>query len=145
MIVFPCKNCRILQSTVNVGLIVGASVSIVFLLIFIGIPLCVVVGVCCAASKTNRPARSRVVATTRRTGAGASTLVTSNQAGTSFTAPVQYPQQPVYKDAQFSCYNAPPSYSEATAFPLAAEVITAIIMILYTVHAYKGPKFLLLA
>ena len=56
VIVFPCTNCHILQSTVNVGLIVGASISIVFLLIFIGVPLCIVVGVCCAVSKTNRPA-----------------------------------------------------------------------------------------
>ena len=78
-------------------------------------------GVYCAVSKKNRPVPTRVVATTHS--AGATTVVTSSQAGTSTAAPVQYPQQPVYKDAKFSNQDAPPSYTDATAYPLVPQVI----------------------
>jgi hypothetical protein len=56
--------------------------------------------------------------------AGATTAVTSSQAGTSTAAPVQYPLQPVNKDAQFSNQDAPLSYADATANPQAAQVIS---------------------
>ena len=41
----------------------------------------------------------------------------SQQATSSVSAAVPYPQEPVYKDAQLSCQDAPPSYFEATAYP----------------------------
>ena len=56
------------------------------------------------------------------TSAATNTVVTSDQTGTSFSAPAPYLQQNVYKDAQWSCQDAPPSYFDATAFPPAAEV-----------------------
>ena len=99
----------------------GVSVGSVVLLLFIGIPICVVIGVCCVASRSNRPVQTRVMATTTPT-ATTNTVSTSNQPGTSFSAPAPHLQQNVYKDAQFSCQDAPPSYFEATAFPQTAEV-----------------------
>ena len=75
----------------------------------------------CAVSKKNRPVPTRVVATTHSP--GATTLVTSSQAGTSTAAPIQYPQQPVNKDAQLSYQDSPPSYTDATAYPLVHQVI----------------------
>ena len=86
----------------------------------IGVPLCIVMGVYCLSRKSNRPVQARIVATAPM--AGATTVVTSNQAGTSSATPVQYPLQPVYKDAQFSNQDAPPSYTDAAAYPQAAQV-----------------------
>ena len=91
------------------------------LLFFVGIPVCIVG--CYAAIKAPRSVvqtRTRTVATNPIS--GASPVVTPNQASTSFSTPLQYPQHPVYKDAQFSCEDAPPSYADATAFPPSAEV-----------------------
>ena len=46
-----------------------------------------------------------------------------NQPTSSFTAPVPlYPQETAHKDAELSSPDAPPSYTEAMAYPLAAEV-----------------------
>ena len=98
----------------------GLSVGVVFLILVIGVPLCIVMGVYCLSRKSNRPVQTRIVATAPM--AGATTAVTSSQAGTSTAAPVQYPLQPVYKDAQFSSPSAPPSYTDATAYPQAAQV-----------------------
>ena len=119
-------NCHTLQSTVNVGLVVGVSVSAVVLLILIGIPACIGIGFCCVASKRNYPVQTRVMTTTPS--APTNTVVTSDQAGTPFSAPAPDPhlQQNVYEGAQWSCQNAPPSYFEATAFPQAAEVTNII-------------------
>ena len=46
-------------------------------------------------------------------------VASSNQVTSSvnFSAAVPYPQEPVYKDAQLSCQDAPPSYFDATAYP----------------------------
>ena len=70
--------------------------------------------------RSNRPVQTHVVATAPSP--GTTTVVNSSQAGTSTAAPVQYPLQPVYKDAQFSNQDAPPSYADATAYPQAAQV-----------------------
>ena len=100
------------QTTVNVGLIIG---------IFVGIPVCILVVGCYAAKRSRRSVvRTRIVATNPIS--GATPVVTPNQASTSFGTRGQYPQHPVYKDAQFSCQNAPPPYADATAFPPSAEV-----------------------
>ena len=65
--------------------------------------------------RRQRPLQTRVVATTPATGA---TVVTSNQT-ISMTNPnlctqPQYPQQPVYNDAQLSSQEPPPSYDAVT-------------------------------
>ena len=78
----------------------------------------------CLSRRSNRPVRTRIVATAPSP--GATTVLTSSQAGTSSAAPVQYPQQPVYKDAKFSNQDAPPSYTDATAYPQAAQVTATI-------------------
>ena len=98
----------------------GLSVGLVFLILVIGVPICIVMGVYCLSRKSNRPVQTRIVATNPV--AGATTAVTSSQAGTSTAAPVQYSLQPVYKDAQFSNQDAPPSYANAIAYPQAAQV-----------------------
>ena len=103
----PCTD-------VNVGLAVG----LFFLILVIGVPLCIVMGVYCLSRKSNRPVQTHVVATAPS--AGATTVVTSSQAGTSSAAPVQYPLQPVYADTQFS--SAPLPYPDATAYSQAAQV-----------------------
>ena len=91
-----------------------------FLIIFIGLPICVVAGVYYAARRTNRPVQTLVVATTPRP--RTTTVVTSSQAGTSTAAPAQYPLQPVYKAAQFSNQDAPPSYTDVNAYQPAVQV-----------------------
>ena len=96
----------------------GLSVGVVFLILVIGVPLCIVMGVCCLSRKSNRLVQTRIVATAPMP--GATTVVTSSQAGTSTTAPVQYPLQPAYADTQFS--SAPLPYPDATAYSQAAPV-----------------------
>ena len=112
------------QPTVNdkddVGLIIGLSVGMFFLLFFVGIPVCILVVRCYAARKTHRSVvqtRTRIVATNPNI--AETPEVTPNQASTSFSTPLQ---QPVIGEAQFSCEDAPPSYADATAFPPSAEV-----------------------
>ena len=90
----------------------------------IGVPLCIVMGVYCLSRRSNLPVRTRIVATAPSP--GATTLVTSSQAETATAAPVQYQEQPVYKDTQFSNQDAPPSYTDATAYPQAAPVTATI-------------------
>ena len=110
-----------ISSGINVGLAVGLSVGLLTLILLIGIPLCTIVGVLYLSRRKNRPVQTRIVAT--NPSAGTTTLVTSNQTGTSTAAPVPYPQ---YKDSQFSSHEAPPSYSDVTAFPQPAQVMTNI-------------------
>ena len=45
------------------------------------------------------------------------TLVSWNQMNTTIASTLPYAQEPVYKDAQFTNPDAPPSYFEATAYP----------------------------
>ena len=92
----------------------GLSVGLFFLLLFIGIPICIVIIYYRVTSRSSRcpTVQTRVVATTPSS--GGTTVVTSNQTS-SPAAPVPYYQlQPFYRDAQLSDHNAPPSY---TAFP----------------------------
>ena len=109
-------------------------------------------GVYCSSRRKNCPVRTRIVATNPSTGTttlvtsnqtetstaapsnqrGTSTAAPSNQPGTSTAAPVAYPQEPVYKDTQFSSQEAPPSYTDVTALPQPARV-----MALYTL-TYTG-------
>ena len=93
-----------------------------FLIIFIGLPICVVAGVYYAARRTNRPVQTRVVASTPRP--RTTTELTSNQTGASSAAPVQYPQQPAYTDTQLIYQDAPPSYTDidVTAYQPAVQV-----------------------
>ena len=126
----------------------GLTVSLLLLLLFIGIPICIVVIIYYSTiRRSQRPLRTCVVATTPATGA---TVVTSNQttsaANPSFFAqpqypqqpqpPVlytqpqypQYPQQPVYKDAQLSSQEPPPCYDAVTAAANPTQQIPLVIM-----------------
>ena len=108
-------------SGINVGLAVGLSLGLLTLILLIGTPLCIFL-----SGRANRLLRTRVVTT--NTSTQTTTVVTSNsnQAGTSTATPVPYPQEPEYKDAQFSSQGAPPSYSDVTALPPAAQVANSI-------------------
>ena len=103
-----------ISSGINVGLAVGLSVG---LLALIGVLQCFFMRVYCLYRRKKHSVRSRVVAT--NPSAGTTTLVTSNQTETSVAAPMPYPQEPVYKDTQFSSQEAPPSYADVTALPQA--------------------------
>ena len=115
------RNTTFLNPQLNVGLIVGIIVGVlVFLIIFIGLPICVVAGIYCKASRTNRPVQTRVGATTPRP--RTTTELTSSQTGTSSVAPAQYPLQPVYKDTQLNYQVAPPFYTDVTSYQPAVQV-----------------------
>ena len=94
--------------TVNVGLAVGLSVGLTFLLLFIGIPICVIVVGVCVANRRSRPiARTHIVATTPTAG---TTVVTTAQTA-SAAAPATQPMQQYYP-AEFKTgpQGAPPPY-----------------------------------
>ena len=120
------------------GLVVGLTVGLLILLFFIGIPICIGVVVCYSTKRRRRsrhPTRTHVVATTPATGA---TVVTSNQT-TSMTNPniytqSQYPQGPMYKEAQLSSQEPPPppSYDAVTA---AANPTQQIPLVIYVIVA----------
>ena len=133
--------CLFDGSTANVGLVVGLTLGLFFGVCFLALPICIGVAIYCNAKKRVRNIRTRVVATTPSTGPS---VVTSTR-DTSFTnTPTTYPYprqpyptqftpapystqftpdpyptqpQPVYKDAQFSYGEAPPSYDAALSFP----------------------------
>ena len=93
--------------TVNVALAAGLSAGVLFLLICVGTPVCVLIIVFYMARRRNRPVQTCIVATAPTT--GAATVVTSNQVRTD-------PQQLIDKN-QLS-----QSTSRLyTAFPLALE------------------------
>ena len=90
-----------------VGLVVGLPLGF-SLLFFVVIPVCIG----CAVKRLRRSTvRTHAVAT-------GTTVVTANLASAT-SAPTAQPQfqQQVYKDAQFSSQEAPPSYTAATALP----------------------------
>ena len=129
----------VLFSGSSTGLAVGLTVGLLFLLLIIGIPICIVVIICCYKinRRSQRPPQTRV-ATTPATGP---TVVTSNQ--TSMTnlnlyKQPQYPQglqQPVHKDAQSHSQEPLPSYSAATA---AANPTQQIPLVIYVHYFYIG-------
>ena len=129
------------DSTANVGLVVGLTLGLLFGVFFLALPICIGVAIYCNAKRRARNTRTPVVTTTPSTGPS---VVTSTR-DTSFTntpttypyprqphptqftpdpystqfTPTPYPTQPqpVYKDAQFSYGEAPPSYNAALSFP----------------------------
>ena len=103
--------------TVNVGLAVGLSVGLTSLLLFIGIPICVILVGVFMANRRSRPiARTHIVATTPTAG---TTVVTAAQT-TSAAAPATQPLQQYYP-AEFKTgpQEAPPPYpgSSYPAYP----------------------------
>ena len=109
---------------------IAVLINVLFFVV-LPITICVCVG-CCIRSqnkRTRRPAVTRVMPPNPSSRGTTSTVVTLNQRHTpvassnqvttsfNFSAAVPYPQEPVYKDAQLSCQDAPPSYFEATAYP----------------------------
>ena len=90
--------------TVNIGLAVGLSVGIFFLLLFIGLPICIFGIVFCVSANRRRPTvRTQVVSTT----SGGTTVVAANQsAASAHVNPPPPQQQTAYKEA-------PPSYTAA--------------------------------
>ena len=136
-LVYTCIICSLF--TVNVaGLAVGLTVGLIFLLFIVGVPICIGVIICYTTNKSSRRAlRTHVVATTPATG---TTVVTSNQttstANPNLYAQPQYPQQPqqpVYKDAQLSFQEPPPSYDALTAAANPTQQIPLVICSLITV------------
>ena len=106
---------------INVNLAIGLSSGFFGLIILTGVPLCIIIGTYCLCERKNCPARTHVAAT--NPSAETTTAVTSNRTEISTATPLPYPQEPVYKDAQFSSQDAPPSYSDALALPRAAQVM----------------------
>ena len=98
---------------VNVGLAVGLSVGLTFLLLFIGIPICViVVGVCVAANRRSRPiARTHIVATTPTAG---TTVVTTAQTASAAAPATQPVQQHCPAEFKTGPQGAAPSYPESS-------------------------------
>ena len=97
IIIIPYAN------TVNIGLAVGLSVGIFFLLLFIGVPICIFGIVFCVSANRRRPTvRTQVVSTT----SGGTTVVAANQSAASahVNPPPPQQQQTAYKEA-------PPSYT----------------------------------
>ncbi|CAI8020988.1 Alpha-tectorin [Geodia barretti] len=100
------------EGCVNVGLAVGLSVAICFILIIVGVPVCVVVTVYWSNRRRQRLVRTRIVGTTP-IGGGATTVVSST-GNTSFSAtPTAYPAQQPYYPAQPppAPYPSQPAYS----------------------------------
>ena len=98
-------------SAANVGLIVGVTVGMFFLLLFIGVPICVGVVICYATNRRRyQPLQTQVVATT------GATVVTSNPPTMANRVVNVYSQQP---NTRLISHVAPPSYAAttATAFP----------------------------
>ena len=121
---------HILFSGSSSGLDVGLIVGVLFLLIFIGVSICIGVIVCYKKKR-----KTRAVSTTPATGA---TTVTLNQTMSMtntnlysqppllYTQP-QQPQQPVYKDAQLSSQEPPPSYDAVTGAANPTQQIPLVI------------------
>ena len=93
-----------------------------FVIIIVGALICFFSVMYYTTKKTNRLVQAHVMATTPT--AGATTGVTSNQTGAFTAASVSYHtyQEPVYRDAQLSSQDVPPSYTSATPFPRVVEV-----------------------
>ena len=113
------------DSSSRSGGIIATALFIVF-----GVPIIICFCVCCCIKYMNirrhRPAVTRVILPSPRpiTLLNQTTIpvASSSQAVLSFTAQVPYyAQQPVYKETQFSYPDAPPSYSEAIAYPSCGE------------------------
>ena len=130
------------------GLAVGLSLG---LILCFALPICIGVAIYCKAKRRKRNVRTLVITTAPNSG---STPVTSTQE-TSFTTtptaystqpsptkftpppystqstPAPYPpqSQPVYKDAQLSSGEAPPSYEDALAYPLAPVCYTSVLLV----------------
>ena len=98
-------------SAVHVGIIVGVTVSAIFLLLIIGIPICIGVTVCYTSSRRRyQPLQTHVVATT------GATVATSNQPAMANPVVNVHSQQP---NTRLISHEAPPSYAAttATAYP----------------------------
>ena len=93
------------------------------LLLCVGLPIIICICIGCAIKYQKTRARRTVVTrvVSRDSRSRGMTLVptiaSSNPTATSFTSTLPYAQEPVYKDAQFTNPDAPPSYFEATAYP----------------------------
>ncbi|CAI8034977.1 Sortilin-related receptor [Geodia barretti] len=118
--------------TFNVGLAVGLSVAICFILIIVGVPVCVVVTVYWSNRRRQRLVRTRIVGTTP-IGGGATTVVSSTEhvvLGYSdglprtaailphSTSPSSLPQPAsLLHSASNEVWRGPPSYETASAYP----------------------------
>ena len=119
------------HSGINGGLAVGLPFGLLALILLIGIPLCIFIAVYRLSRRKKRAVQTRVMAT--NPSAETTTVVSSNQSGTTTAAPVPYPQEPEYKETQFSSQDAPPSYNDTIALPQPVQV-TAYTIIRSTVY-----------
>lgn len=103
--------------TDTVGLTVGICVG-VFGIMAVGIPI-MVVAIILANKRCDPQFQTRLAATTPAT--GATEMMLNQEIPITNYTPVhvqqEYPPQPVYKDAEFSSQDAPPSYDAALAIP----------------------------
>ena len=124
----------------NVGLAVGLTLGLCFGLCFLALRICILVVVHCNFKRRKRNSGTGVVTTTPTSGPH---VVAPAQETSFTTTPTAYPTQPhptqphptppyptqptpaphltqpqpVYKDAQLSSGEAPPSYDAAIAYP----------------------------
>ena len=120
-----CSSMFYYPSAPDVGFIAGMTfVAVGNTFLFIVLPITICVCFCCHIRYRKKRARRSVV--THVMSSNPNTIVTLNQRHTpsnqltssfNFSAAVPYPQEPVYKDAQLSCQDAPPSYLNTTAYP----------------------------
>ena len=121
------------------GLAVGVSLG---LILCMALPICIGLAIYCKTKRRKKNVRTLVITTAPSSGP---TPVTSTQE-TSFTTtpiaystqttqftPASYPTQPqpVYKDAQLSSGEAPPSYEDALAYPLAPVCCTSVVVMFH--------------
>ena len=110
------------SATVNVAMAVGITVGVIFLLLIVGVPICIGVSICYATNRRRyQPLQAHVVATT------GATVVTSRS---TVTNPVPQP------NTRLISHEAPPSYAAttATAYPFQQppQVISLLQHLLYS-------------
>ena len=133
---FICIHVHVQQhvypSAVDGRTIVAAVLAVfINVFFFIVLPITICICICCCIRYQKKRARRSVVTRVMSSNPSSrgTTVMTLNQRHTpvassnqvtssfNFSAAVPYPQDPVYKDAQLSSQDAPPSYCEATAYP----------------------------
>ena len=131
-----CSMCVVFLIIIgSVGLAVGLSMGILFLIAFVAVPVCAAVGVYVIARIKFQAARLHTVA-----GSTDQTNETSF-ATPQTTHPTQYPPPPqqhsAHQDAQLSCQLPPPSYDSAVAFPTYTPQVYTAMCVSFLKRDYK--------
>ena len=132
--IFVCIHVqqRVYPSAIDGGAIAGTVFVVVGnVFFFVVLPILICICICCCIRYRKKRAHRSVVTHVipPNLSSRGTTVMTLNQRHTpvasshqvtssfNFSAAVPCPQEPVYKDAQLSCQDAPPSYFDATAYP----------------------------